>query len=430
MLSLLSLPLEIIEEILLHLDPLDVARVSESCNYLRLLVYNAKDQSLWRELYLEQPLDDPRKCVSQEGVPIGDEIEWQRRLQRFIRARTVLYNPTISPLGERLRLLQFLLEMVTCVPPLSSPEDIDNVSRNLAWVAAALRYNDYSLLQDVSPSTNSEDATTQLCARLHTYFGITGKDALRASRVESRAFVYDMRKYRWESHYGPLDSLRCVNWVHVQALHHVLSMHLVDLKEDDNFDFAIFPMSIPFTQPVIPAGVDLDKEEDWAGVTGIWRVSFCFCDHSVLLRYNGSHVDDDGNLDSSIFAEPDFGEVFRSLDVNLRVLKTTPDPSHPNRPVIHFTGEMPESNSRMTGEVKMTPDDQVLWNFVSGEVGEAVWSSVGIHIGGPRALYGVLGTWTTVFHESDDPVGPFWLRRLQPATMDLPMNHVSLNASH
>lgn len=46
-----------------------------------------------------------------------------------------------------------------------------------------------------------------------------------------------------------------------------------------------------------------------------------------------------------------------------------------------------------------------------------------------RSLYGVLGTWTTIFHDFDDPVGmvaaqenlafvnsrltgPFWLRRL------------------
>jgi hypothetical protein len=32
-------------------------------------------------------------------------------------------------------------------------------------------------------------------------------------------------------------------------------------------------------------------------------------------------------------------------------------------------------------------------------------SSEGIQIGGVRSAFGVLGSWTTVFHERNDPVG-------------------------
>ncbi|KAF5377965.1 hypothetical protein D9615_006704 [Tricholomella constricta] len=424
MAGLTALPQEIIEDILLHLDPIEVARASECCNFLRLLVYNPNDQALWRELYLQQPFDDPRKCVSPEGVRRAD-IDWKGTLQRIIRTRTVLCDPHVCRPGERLSILYTLLEMTTNVRPLTSPQNVDDLSDNLLWVAASLGGS--SFLDDVDSTASNEEK--QLCARLHTYFGITGNDTRRAARARSRAFVYDMRNYRPESDYGPLDSQGRVNWVHVQALHHVVSMHLVDLQEDESFKFAIFPMSLPFTQSVIPPGVDLDKEQDWAGVNGLWRVSFCFCDHRELLRFNESDVDANGNLDISIFEAPDFGEVFRSLDVNLRVVRTTPDANHPNRPIIHFFGEMPSTTSTMTGFVKMTPDKQVQWHFISGDQGEAVWSSLGIHVGGPQALFGVLGSWTTVFHDSDDPVGPFWLRR-QTAAIGLPMNHVSLNVTH
>lgn len=35
----------------------------------------------------------------------------------------------------------------------------------------------------------------------------------------------------------------------------------------------------------------------------------------------------------------------------------------------------------------------------------AIFSSVGIQVGGVGSSYGVLGSWTTVFHEDEDPVG-------------------------
>lgn len=274
MTQLTSLPPEIIEEILLHLDPIYVACIAGCSRLLRYLVYSAKDQALWRELYLKQTFDDPRKCVSPQGSP-RVVIDWKGELQRFIRARNVLDNPLLCRPGERYAILLTILEIISYVPPLSSPQDLHMISDNLMWVAATLRRG--AFLEE--PNTTAEEA--QLCARLHTYFGLTNSDTKRASRVQSRAFVYDMRNYQPDNAYGPFDAKGCVNWVHVQALHHVVSMHLVDLREDESFEFAIFPLSLPFTQIVVPP--DGEESEDWAGVVGAWRVSFCFCDHRELL---------------------------------------------------------------------------------------------------------------------------------------------------
>ena len=67
-----------------------------------------------------------------------------------------------------------------------------------------------------------------------------------------------------------------------------------------------------------------------------------------------------------MFEDPEFREVFRSLDVNLSLKRTEPDPAHPTMPVLHFRGEMQtQSTSTMTGRVKMSVDNQIQWHFVS-----------------------------------------------------------------
>ena len=64
-----------------------------------------------------------------------------------------------------------------------------------------------------------------------------------------------MRNYRPENDYGPHLSNGAVISEHMHALHHAVSMHLVDLKEA-GFEFPSFPMSLPRTQIVIPVGPD------------------------------------------------------------------------------------------------------------------------------------------------------------------------------
>ena len=71
-------------------------------------------------------------------------------------------------------------------------------------------------------------------------------------------------------------------------------------------------------------------------------------------------------VDTSMFEDPEFREVYRSLEVNLYVDRTEPDPAHPTKPVIYFWGEMQtQSSSTMNGRVKMSVDNQIQWHFVS-----------------------------------------------------------------
>jgi len=254
----------------------------------------------------------------------------------------------------------------------------------------------------------SSEEETQLRACLHTHLGLTVADLEAEARVASRAYVYSWRNHTWSNDFGPFQTndSNTVNWVHLQALQHVFATTLYEIDESHPI-----PMTLLDTQLTIPEGTSLD-EKDWAGVKGDWLVSFCFCDHRVLLTYNESAASPKDPLDTSIIASPGFGEIFRTLPVTLHVKGVVSDPLHPSRPKIYFVGVMNDpSTSTMSGSVYMTKDDQVRWHFVSGDQGNAVWSSEGVQVGGIGSTFGVLGSWTTIFHDSDDPVGPFWLRR-------------------
>ncbi|TFK68962.1 hypothetical protein BDN72DRAFT_797050 [Pluteus cervinus] len=412
--NLVTLPLEIVETIILASDPIEVAQLSQTCRCLYSSVYPSSPESvLWRSLFLQQPLDDPRQCVSNIGFPRKD-IDWCRELQRIVRARTVLQDPSLLRPNEVVDILRTLVQLVSNVPPMFNLGDDDDPSFNLAWTAAYLRKCSF-LDRDFPVDPKYSEELAQLLAYLHTLYGITRADTKPSRHVESRAYVYNLRNYRWDNEFGPFDEQGGVNWVHMQALHHVVSMHVVDVKEELEHDrIWKYQMSIPHTQIVIPRGLDLDETKDWAGVTGVWLVSFCFCDHRVLLAFNESGGGSESEpLDTSTFERPDFVEVFRTLEIHIRVTRTLYDQRHPNRPTIYFVGAMGDpSTSTINGRVQMTPDNQVQWHFVSGEQGNAIWSSEGVQVGGIRSRFGVLGSWTTIFHDPDDPVGPFWLRKV------------------
>ncbi|KAJ3777165.1 hypothetical protein FB446DRAFT_718883 [Lentinula raphanica] len=439
-----ALPIEILEEVLIVSDPIEVGMVSCCSRFFYNLVYNSSgnsSQHLWRALYLAQPFDDPTICVSQTGRPRIGEFDWKSELQAIIRARTVLCDVSICKPLERIQVLRTLLHMVCWVPPLRSYNDINgNTSQNLLWVAAVTRGgifldSDKIGLSSDDPVLAEEEA--QLRARLHTIIGITPADNKPASRLAARAYIYNMRHYNWANEFGPFlptstegNGTGRVNWVHIKHIHHSITMHMLELADDTAFEVVIYPLSFPFTQIIIPEGIDLDQEEDWAGVNGEWTVSFCFVDHSLLLRYNNISDPETGGLRVSLLADPIFQEMFRSMTVRLQVTNVKEDPNHPGRPRIYFLGaveQSPDGSPTINGYVCMTDDDQIRWHFVSGEQGQAIWSSEGIQVGGIRSSYGVLvsneyslnmsgpvhqlqdiqGSWTTIFHDEDDPVGEF-----------------------
>ncbi|KAI0079484.1 hypothetical protein K474DRAFT_1659074 [Panus rudis PR-1116 ss-1] len=412
MVSIEDLSPEIIEQILLELDPLDVAAFSQTCREYASQIYDPSNELFWRKLYLNQPLDDPRECITELGYPVDSKIQWRQRLQRIIRARTIVENPDRCHPDERTTIVETLLSLALELPPTHGEE----LSLNSAYLVTLLRGGKFI----DSPLWVPSPEEKQLRARLHTYFGLTTLDFRHRRRTETRGTVYALRNYKRENFYGPFlpDESGRVDWELTQCIHHVMSMHIVPPSLGDA-GFVTYAMSLPFCLSLMPPDNDLDNVEDWAGITGQWLCSFCFIDHRELLAYNHisleqlNVVPSDVPLDTSLFDDPEFEEIFRTIIVNFQLDRSEKDPDHPTRPILHFSGKI-QNEYRMFGWVKVTPDDCIRWHFhfqESGEPGNALWSSEGVQIGGVRSMYGVLGVWTTVEHDPHDPVGPFWLRK-------------------
>lgn len=306
MTMLADLPPELVERIVILADPLDIPAFSRVSSWLYATINPPNDQRLWQALYLAQPLDDPRKCCDQFGRPSYSKssFDWKKGLQRIMRARKVVMNPTFCPLEDRCEILQTLLHLITNIP--QTPSLAHNMSMNLAWVVSLLQGNTYL---DTSFTLSPEE--DQLRARIHCHFGLTELDLTVPRQTKARGYIYDMRHYRLNTGFGPFmlgedveeddqGSELLVNWVHVQAIHHVMSMHLVNERLEEfttrkeaktgsdeyelkHFMFIHYPLSLPYCQTVISDGLDLDSELDWAGVEGLWRCYFCYFDHRELL---------------------------------------------------------------------------------------------------------------------------------------------------
>ena len=271
-----DLPLEVLERVLLMSDPLDVAYTAQTCRHFRGLIYTTDDERFWRALYLSGPFDDPRKAVTYLGSRRSG-INWREELQRIIRARTVVDNVSACRSDERCQVLRTLLDMITNIPPLPFPES-EPTSRNLLWVQALLQDGKFL---DLESQTHEEE---QLRARLHTWFGLTDTDGSAAKRADSRAYVYSQRNYQSSNNFGPYlrDGSGIVNWKHMQKLAHVLACNFAEREEEEDV-FEIHSLGLVFCQAVIPPGLDLNCESDWAGVEGLWRIFYCFMDHRELL---------------------------------------------------------------------------------------------------------------------------------------------------
>lgn len=412
---LLDLPPELLEHILLELDPRDVAQVACTCHALHDVIYGDANELFWRKLYLRMPLDDPRICRTPLGVPLHD-IDWRHMLQRVIRARSVVNNTAVCRPEERTAVVQTLLDLARRTPPLSSTLG-DELSLNLVWLAALLRGGAFLDHTIWVPAADERQAR----AHLHTLFGLTTHDFRPRHRAETRAFVYDFKHYSAKNNWGPFmqDGSGRVNWEHVLAIHHVMSMHIVPEPDGEQQPtYTIFPMSLPFTQSIIPAGVDIDAMDDWAGIEGVWQCAFAFIDHRELLLYNdipgGDRHGEPRRSGAGFFESSRITEVFGGLNILLRLTRIEHDPAHPARPILHFEGQS-KTGTTMSGFVRVTPDENIRWHFESGQNGDNVWSSEGVQVGSVRSPFGILGVWTTVSHDFGDPVGPFWMRRLPTA---------------
>ena len=266
------LPQELIEKIILQLDPLDVAVTAQTSRFLRSLVYNAQDDHLWRSLYLKQPFDDPRKCVNLLGVP-RSHIDWKSELQQIIRARTVMRRCSLvpdsissatRPPGERRVVLQTLWRLASNIP--LAPVAFSDVADNLVWVTWLLRSSNYL-------SEPAHPLDQQMQEKLHAHLGLVQADLHAAKLLEARVYCYDFRHYTLSPEIiGPYLPGGRVNWLHIRALQHIISMRIS--RGNKEFLLNNFPLSLPFCQAVL-AGAD-EPLEDWVGISsGPWSLVQC-----------------------------------------------------------------------------------------------------------------------------------------------------------
>ena len=66
----------------------------------------------------------------------------------------------------------------------------------------------------------------------------------------------------------------------------------------------------------------------------------------------------------SILESEDFVEVFRTINIEIRVISTECDPAHPDRPKINWFGSVGPF-ATMVGSTHVTPDNHIRWHFVS-----------------------------------------------------------------
>lgn len=226
------LPLELLTEIVEDCDPKSVANLSETCRLLYELIYNTPSHLLWRTLFLSAPFDDPCKCLKSSGEPIArniHEFDWKGELQRRFRVQTILWMPSCCRGGKELTMvLSTLASMIQYTPPATPFADLEELSKNLAWLMVLESSGGYlstfiDSLHNTRDQLSSENK--QLLVQLHTFFGLTVEDRISTKRaVQARAFVYDDANYSAKNNWGPFfhDGNENVNWEHLQYIMYIM----------------------------------------------------------------------------------------------------------------------------------------------------------------------------------------------------------------
>ncbi|KAI0932670.1 hypothetical protein AcW1_000275 [Taiwanofungus camphoratus] len=427
--SLISLPPELTERILIFAHPRDVSRFTQTCRSAYSLVYGSNDLYLWREMFLSYPFDDLRKALPPfRAHRNAIECDWQNELQRRVDAETVARRGTKG--SPRHRALEtFVSAVETALPVTESPTT--TYSNNLSWLDKILRQSISSF-----DSALLLDAERQLLSRLRTYLALShesrsteeSRARLNSIRKLSRCFVYDLRRYSAETLWGPFIRDKKglhVNWEHLE---HVLNVVMLKLQELPPLALRIYGQPRPGLEATraYSAPLSFQREpHDWAGISGTWRRFVCFMDYRDLFAFNYA-TSTLGQRDPSFF-DDDYQEAIRPVELQLEVLDqsaTSPSAStldrtlNPNFPPLLFKGRSSTGNSNdavVEGSVRLLADGAVRWSFVTKYDGLTQWSAEGVQLGHVCSAAGVAGIWTGAFHEEADPAGPFWMWKVSAA---------------
>ena len=351
----LDLPLELLERIITLSSAQGAARLSQCCKRLHVIIQ--KDAHIWRSLYLEH-WDDPR-------TPDTDKYNWKVELQKNVSAWNIIRAlQAIEPPFNVPRLLQEMSDDAhrRCAsillrsrgPCTTSPRDLP-VSRSLIWLKRVVGEHavyvwPWIVRDEVFESYRYPNEGATVVAGRETPEGPSDGDptapvyltklsdrwrlmhqvghppppmahwlhnpttplsyALR-TRNAARCFVYDMRKYKHETRWGPWTTavhdsgnVHQVNWEHVFCLLIVTlanvsysSTHVHEIVTHAPPKLEEFtprrtlanlraPSSYEYTAPYSAPGWNGRSPDDWAGVEGTWRRAVSFMDYRELAEYN------------------------------------------------------------------------------------------------------------------------------------------------
>ncbi|KAF8656390.1 hypothetical protein AX16_002576 [Volvariella volvacea WC 439] len=375
--SILTIPVELVQHILVECSVWDVVAFSSTCRSAYGLVHHPADQELWRQLFLRHPFDDPRRAFRPHLSGYDEsaiEVDWKHEIIRRVQAKSVAFG-RLCEAHERKCALWTFVEMVEEAPPVD-PSRRKWRSNNLTWLRDVLEES--SLLQ----STPMPDESG-LFSRLRSYLALSlekknkdkeSQNRLRERRNKSRCYVYDLRNYNSENHWGPYTTDGQVNWVHVEHMINVVLMNLDELPGP--WTYTRPPLGLEATRPFSAPGSP--SPEDWAGIEGTWRRYVCFMDYRDLFAFNFTDVGS-GRYDPTFFDDLRFREATRLIEIKLQIIPKKslrycipPDTrsSGPNMeyPPLFFTGSakgVTRNTSVVEGMVSMGMDGIVKWQFVS-----------------------------------------------------------------
>ncbi|KAF8973541.1 hypothetical protein BDZ97DRAFT_1751578 [Flammula alnicola] len=436
--SIFSFPVELGQHILSFCHPWDVAAFSKTCRAAYILVYQPTDQYLWRQLYTNQ-FDVPKLTT----LAIKEKVEWKNELTSRLKVELALFRGPATSM-ERKRALETLISIIEDSFTAAS---LTGSSRNIKWLK---RITSKSLILSNLYSLPESDEDAELHARLRAYLALTidskhDKQTFQSflsKRDKSRAYVYDLRNYTAENKWGPFKPCGATNWVHVEHLIDVVASNIREL-----------PGSWALTRP--PSCLDPPRSSsthllggipsnDWAGVEGTWRRYVCFMDYRqaiasrlfvllvliflvlvLLVIYLFTDLAG-GPRHPKFFKDPRFREATRLIEVKMHLIPSKemrfhklPEDSVERNvlfPPLCFTGSSKGVNGNeaaVEGFVTMGKDGIPRWRMTSIYDNHPQWSSTGVQIGGVKSAMGVIGIWTTTHHDEDDPVGPFWLWKVE-----------------
>lgn len=277
LLSTFRVPSEIIEEVLIQADPFVLASFAQTCTTYRSLVYDTADQKVWRELYLSQPLDDPRHCLDTLGrrksLASEQVINWRSELQAVVRASMVIRTISLWQTAELGSILSTLVALASRLPPTEY-----GPSHNAFWLRSKLATGEF--LTACAQRQLSTIERTRL-SQLRTLVGYVGTDHDKATRVQSRAKTYDLSHYSEDTSWGPFSDPAGLftDWNALQPIHHLITLHVM---ESNDLAHEAPPSLSKLQGPEHP--ID-SVNGDWIGIAGSWHGEVCAQAPLIIRSY-------------------------------------------------------------------------------------------------------------------------------------------------